>query len=185
MWPSGVHAVIVVAEGPIMRKNRAPSAIVRGTTSQRTAPKMKRHRRDFDIVVSIIFPLARRRTTSPTMRRCRGIAKAPVIAALFDSFPHSALFLPPSLRIPSKSNTALRSADPTGSGVAGSAASTSNIKPPKATQSHHKASTKPFARQAVGNRLGTQSHPNAILKPPESPLSATPKPFPCDLLASG
>jgi len=51
------------------------------------------------------------------------IAKSPVFAALLQALLHSAFFLLHSLRTPREPNTAVRSANPTGPGVAGSAAS--------------------------------------------------------------
>src|ERR1017187_2406596 len=48
--------------------------------------------------------------------------------------------------------------------------------PGQAPQSQHKAASKPFARQPVGNHLGTQSHPEATLKPSGSQPVGTRKP---------
>ena len=47
-----------------------------------------------------------------------------------------------------------------------------------------KAIPKPFGRQAVGTRLGTQSHPQAIYKPSTWEGVATDKPPSCDLHAT-
>ena len=49
-------------------------------------------------------------------------------------------------------------------------------RPGKATQSHHKATTKPYTRHILGIDSGVQSHPKATPKPHQSHLKATSKP---------
>jgi hypothetical protein len=48
-------------------------------------------------------------------------------------------------------------------------------RPEKATQSHLKATTKPYNRHILGIDSGVQSHPKATLKPPQSHPKATPR----------
>src|ERR1035438_9073791 len=46
----------------------------------------------------------------------------------------------------------------------------------EATQSHHKATTKPYSRHILGIDSGVQSHTTATPQPHHSHLKATPKP---------
>src|ERR1035437_8212863 len=55
-----------------------------------------------------------------------------------------------------------------------------DVKPPKATQSHLKATSKPYSRHILGIDSGVQSHPKATSKPTDSQPIGTPKPHQCD-----